>query len=66
MNIHFNTNNKKIDFYTNNNFKYIKNMYKNYIIVDVNWSYGMNTSKALYKKILSNFIIFIFIIYKKI
>ena len=31
---------------TYNNCEYIRNMYKNYIILDVNWSYGMNTSKS--------------------
>ena len=30
---------------TYNNCEYIRNMYKDYIIIDVNWSYGMNTSK---------------------
>jgi DNA adenine methylase len=30
---------------TYNNCNYIKNMYKDYIQLDVNWSYGMNTSK---------------------
>jgi DNA adenine methylase len=31
---------------TYNNCDYIRTMYKDYIILDVNWSYGMNTSKA--------------------
>ena len=31
---------------TYNNCEYIRNLYKDYIILDVNWSYGMNTSKA--------------------
>ena len=26
--------------------EYIKNLYKDYLIIDVNWSYGMNKSKA--------------------
>jgi DNA adenine methylase len=30
---------------TYNNCKYIKELYKEYIILDVNWSYGMNTDK---------------------
>ena len=30
---------------TYNNCEYIRNMYKDYIILDVDWSYGMNTSK---------------------
>ena len=30
---------------TYNNCEYIRNLYKDYIILDVNWSYGMNTSK---------------------
>ena len=39
-------NTKKNWLVTYNNCEYIRNMYKNYIILDVNWSYGMNTSKA--------------------
>lgn len=31
---------------TYNNCEYIRNLYKDYIIIDVNWSYGMNASKA--------------------
>ena len=31
---------------TYNNCDHIRTMYKDYIILDVNWSYGMNTSKA--------------------
>jgi DNA adenine methylase len=30
---------------TYNNCDYIKNLYKDYVIIHVNWSYGMNTSK---------------------
>jgi DNA adenine methylase len=30
---------------TYNNCEYIRNMYKDYIILDVDWSYSMNTSK---------------------
>lgn len=30
---------------TYNNCEYIRTLYKDYIILDVNWSYGMNTSK---------------------
>jgi DNA adenine methylase len=37
---------KKNWILTYNNCDYIRNMYKNYIIIDVNWSYGMNTSKS--------------------
>jgi len=31
---------------TYNNCDYIKNLYKDYLIIDVNWSYGMNKSKT--------------------
>ena len=31
---------------TYNNCEYIRNLYKEYKIVDVNWTYGMNTSKT--------------------
>lgn len=31
---------------TYNNCEHIKNMYKDYTIIDVTWSYGMNTSKT--------------------
>ena len=31
---------------TYNNCEYIQNMYKDYIIIDVDWSYGMNKTKA--------------------
>jgi DNA adenine methylase len=36
---------KKNWIITYNNCEYIKNMYKNYTILDVKWSYGMNKSK---------------------
>lgn len=36
---------KKNWILTYNNCEYIRNMYKDYIIVDVYWSYGMNASK---------------------
>jgi DNA adenine methylase len=39
-------NTKKNWVVTYNNCDYIRNLYKDYIILDVNWSYGMNTSKA--------------------
>jgi DNA adenine methylase len=39
-------NTKKNWILTYNNCEYIKKMYKNYIIIDANWSYGMNTSKV--------------------
>jgi DNA adenine methylase len=32
---------------TYNNCDYIKNIYKDFIIIDVNWTYGMNTDKKL-------------------
>ena len=38
-------NTKKNWILTYNNCEYIRNMYKDHIIIDVNWSYGMNTSK---------------------
>ena len=28
-----------------NNCEFIRKLYKNFIIIDVNWSYGMNTTK---------------------
>jgi DNA adenine methylase len=37
---------KKNWIVTYNNCNYIRNMYKNYIIIDVNWSYSMNTTKS--------------------
>lgn len=37
---------KKNWLLTYNNCAYIRNLYKEYIILDVNWSYGMNTTKA--------------------
>jgi DNA adenine methylase len=37
--------NKKNWILTYNNCEYIRNMYKDYIIIDANWSYGMNKSK---------------------
>jgi DNA adenine methylase len=38
-------NTKKNWILTYNNCEHIRNLYKDYIIVDVNWSYGMNKSK---------------------
>ena len=38
-------NTKKNWIITYNNCEYIRNLYKDFIIIDVNWSYGMNTSK---------------------
>lgn len=38
-------NTKKNWILTYNNCEYIRNLYKDYIIIDVNWSYSMNTSK---------------------
>jgi DNA adenine methylase len=37
---------KKNWIITYNNCDYIKNMYKDYIIIEVDWSYGMNKSKT--------------------
>jgi DNA adenine methylase len=39
-------NTKKNWIVTYNNCDYIRALYKDYIILDVNWSYGMNTSKT--------------------
>jgi DNA adenine methylase len=39
-------NSKKNWVLTYNNCEYIRNLYKDYTILDVNWSYGMNTTKA--------------------
>ena len=36
---------KKNWLITYNNCQYIRNLYKDYLILDVNWSYGMNKSK---------------------
>jgi len=36
---------KKIWFMTYNNCDYIKNLYKNFKIIETSWSYGMNKSK---------------------
>lgn len=36
---------KKKWIVTYNNCPYIRNLYKDYIIIDVNWSYGMNATK---------------------
>jgi DNA adenine methylase len=38
-------NNKKNWIMTYNNCDYIKNLYKNFIIIETSWSYGMNKSK---------------------
>ena len=37
---------KKNWIITYNNCEYIKNLYKDYLIIDVNWSYGMNKTKS--------------------
>ena len=37
---------KKNWILTYNNCEYIRTMYKDYIIIDVNWAYGMNKTKA--------------------
>jgi DNA adenine methylase len=39
-------NTKKNWLITYNNCEYIRKLYKDYIIIDVNWSYSMNTSKT--------------------
>jgi len=36
---------KKNWFMTYNNCDYIKNLYKDFEIIETNWSYGMNKSK---------------------
>jgi DNA adenine methylase len=36
---------KKNWFLTYNNCEYIKNLYKDYKIIETNWTYGMNKSK---------------------
>lgn len=42
----FNSLSKKSNWLmTYNNCDYIRNLYKDYIIIDANWSYGMNASK---------------------
>jgi DNA adenine methylase len=38
--------NKKNWFMTYNNCEYIKKLYKDFIIIDLEWSYGMNKSKS--------------------
>jgi DNA adenine methylase len=38
-----------------NNCDFIKEIYKNYKIIDVNWSYGMNTSKKSNEILIINF-----------
>ena len=38
-------NGKKNWIVTYNNCQYIRNLYKDYTIIDVNWTYGMNSSK---------------------
>ena len=38
-------NTKKNWIVTYNNCEYIRKLYKDYIIIDINWTYGMNTSK---------------------
>ena len=38
-------NTKKNWIVTYNNCEYIRKLYKDYIIIDTNWTYGMNTSK---------------------
>jgi DNA adenine methylase len=47
-------NTKKNWIITYNNCEYIRNLYKNYKIIDVNWSYGMNTSKSSSEIIIIN------------
>jgi DNA adenine methylase len=45
---------KKNWLLTYNNCEYIKNMYKDYTILEVNWSYGMNSSKESSEIIIIN------------
>jgi DNA adenine methylase len=47
-------NSKKNWVLTYNNCEYIRNLYKDYTILDVNWSYGMNTTKASSEIIIIN------------
>jgi len=37
---------KKNWLVTYNNCEYIRNLYKDYLVIDVNWSYGMNQTKS--------------------
>ena len=39
---------------TYNNCSYIKNLYKNFEIIETNWSYGMNKSKKSSEIIIIN------------
>uniref|UniRef100_A0A6C0J2N8 Uncharacterized protein n=1 Tax=viral metagenome TaxID=1070528 RepID=A0A6C0J2N8_9ZZZZ len=45
---------KKNWFMTYNNCEYIKNLYKNFKIIETNWSYGMNKSKQSSEIIIIN------------
>jgi DNA adenine methylase len=47
-------NSKKNWVLTYNNCEYIRNLYKDYTILDVHWSYGMNTTKASSEIIIIN------------
>ncbi len=39
---------------TYNNCDFIKNLYKDYVIIDVNWAYGMNSSKKSSEIVIIN------------
>jgi DNA adenine methylase len=41
---------------TYNNCQYIKNLYKDYLIIEVNWSYGMNKTKESSEIVIINFL----------
>jgi DNA adenine methylase len=45
---------KKNWIITYNNCEYIKNIYKDYIILEVDWSYGMNKTKTSSEIIILN------------
>ena len=41
-------------FMTYNNCDYIKNLYKNYTIIETSWSYGMNATKESSEIVIIN------------
>lgn len=49
------SNNKNMKWLmTYNNCDYIKNLYKNYEIIDVDWTYGMNKTKKSSEIVIIN------------
>ena len=51
----FNLLNKKKDWLiTYNDCVYIRDLYKDFIIIEVNWSYGMNSTKESSEIIIIN------------